>query len=305
MAFTNFARSLEAVLKHEGGYVNHPKDPGGATNRGVTQAVYDAFRDKQRVPRRSVKDISNVEVAEIYATQYWRVIRGDELPIGLDYALFDAAVNSGPQQAVKWLQRALNAAGAKPALDVDGWCGAKTIAAIANSPRGVTKLINDLCDRRMVFLKALKTWPTFGKGWTRRVDEVRTVAVRMATAATAADTVRPGAAPLTVALNDAMALDTPTVAPEKALVADAPTVSSTPADAVVGVGAAIGAVALVVQQVQEALLPLALGSSTVGSVVAGLGVVGVVLTAAGAVASAVARIRAGRLAEALEGGPVP
>lgn len=156
----NLEVSLARVLAHEGGYVNHPKDPGGATNRGVTQRVYDAYRDRKKLARRSVRAINADEVAEIYTRQYWNAVRGDELPTGLDYAMFDYAVNSGPRRAAQDLQRELG-------VTVDGIIGQVTLAAV--SKQDIVSLVERLCARRMKFLRSLKHWKTFGKGWTRRV----------------------------------------------------------------------------------------------------------------------------------------
>ena len=166
---TNFERCLELVLEHEGGFVNHPKDPGGATNFGVTQKVYDAYRKTRARPYQSVKFITADETKAIYKFQYWDRIQGDMLPRGLDYAVFDFAVNSGVGRASKYLQACV---GAKQ----DGVIGAMTIAAIGKS----ANVINALCDRRMSFLRNLGTFLTFGKGWTRRVTEVRKHALEMA-----------------------------------------------------------------------------------------------------------------------------
>jgi len=164
----NFEKALALVLEHEGGYVNHPKDPGGATMKGVTQAVYDAYRKMRGRPNQSVRLITDEELRAIYKFQYWDRVHGDFLPTGLDYAVFDFAVNSGVGRASKYLQAVLGVA-------QDGVIGAKTIAAIS-SPRNT---INALCDRRMGFLRNLKTFLTFGKGWARRVQAVRIHALEM------------------------------------------------------------------------------------------------------------------------------
>lgn len=166
---SNFEQSLDFVLEHEGGYVNHPRDPGGATNRGVTQAVYDGYRKIQGRPVQSVRLITPDELLAIYKFQYWDRVQGDFLPIGLDYAVFDFAVNSGVGRASKYLQAVLGVA-------QDGQIGAKTLAAI----RSPAAAINALCDRRMGFLRNLGTFLTFGKGWTRRVTSVRAHALDMA-----------------------------------------------------------------------------------------------------------------------------
>lgn len=106
----NFRELLPKVLVHEGGYVDDPQDPGGETNKGITHKTYDAWRKRQGQPTRSVKHITPEEVAEIYRQQYWNKIAGDDLPSGVDYAVFDFAVNSGPSRAAQFLQRAVGVA---------------------------------------------------------------------------------------------------------------------------------------------------------------------------------------------------
>lgn len=170
MTASNFSAALKLVLVHEGGYVNHPADPGGATNKGVTQAVYDGFRARRGDAARSVKQITNAELETIYRDQYWRTIYADEAPTGVDYCLFDYAVNSGPGRAAKDLQRALG-------VKVDGIVGMGTLAALAAADDA--RLISDICDRRLRFLKSLKTWKTFGNGWANRVAGVRAAALSM------------------------------------------------------------------------------------------------------------------------------
>lgn len=161
-----YKTALTYVLAHEGGYVNDPDDAGGATNYGITQSTYDARRRHLGQPTRSVRGISSAEVADIYYEQYWKPIRGDDLPAGLDYAVFDYGVNSGTGRAVKHLQEVLG-------VKVDGVIGEKTLAAI--SERDVVELIEAYIARRMRFLRGIKArkgqggWPRFGKGWTRRV----------------------------------------------------------------------------------------------------------------------------------------
>lgn len=163
MAASNFRRSLALVLAHEGGYSNHPADPGGATNFGITQVVYDAYRRYNRCAVQGVKQISTTEVSEIYAKNYWNLIRGDSLPIGLDYAVFDFAVNSGVSRAVRYLQRAVSVAD-------DGALGMLSMAAIETVySHDKELLITKYCANRLAFMESLKTFSTFGKGWTRRV----------------------------------------------------------------------------------------------------------------------------------------
>lgn len=163
-----FAHWLPHILKHEGGYVNHPKDPGGATNKGIIQSTYDSWRDRQGQPRQSVRNITDAEVAAIYRRDYWDAIKGDDLPAGVDYCVFDFAVNSGINRAARYLQGAVNAA-------QDGKIGPATIAALGS--RTPQAIINEICNSRMAFLRGLSTFPTFGKGWTRRVEEVRALAL--------------------------------------------------------------------------------------------------------------------------------
>jgi lysozyme family protein len=162
-----FHAALERILVHEGGKVDHPKDPGGRTNKGVTQRVYNAWRTKSHLPIRDVYLISDNEVEAIYRFQFWDVIHGDQLPPGVDYVVLDGAVNSGPKQSAKWLQRALGFAKDQ----VDGMIGSVTINA-AQQDHDHDSLIARICARRMTFLKVLRTWGTFGKGWSRRVASV-------------------------------------------------------------------------------------------------------------------------------------
>lgn len=156
----NFDKTLQWVLAHEGGYVNHPRDPGGATNQGVTYRVYDAWRRSKGMAPRDVRHIAPDEVKSIYKAQYWDAVRGDDMPSGVDYAVFDYAVNSGPNRAAKALQAVVG-------VKRDGVIGAVTLEAVGRmAPKDI---IIGLCEQRMAFLKRLKHWRTFGKGWTRRV----------------------------------------------------------------------------------------------------------------------------------------
>jgi len=160
----NFGPSLAAVLIHEGGYVNDPQDPGGATNKGVTQAVYDDWRTSHGLVHQSVRLIDPPELEAIYRKRYWDFIRGDQLPAGVDYCVFDFAVNSGVNRASRYLQRAAGVA-------EDGQIGPMTIAAVGAKP--ASGLIGMVCDLRLAFLRQLPTFGHFGTGWTRRVEEVR------------------------------------------------------------------------------------------------------------------------------------
>lgn len=177
----NFDRALSLVLKHEGGYIDHPRDPGGATNMGITQRTLADWRSRHgtrhTISAEDVKALTRTEAAAIYRARYWDAIGGDDLPSGLDYAMFDFAVNSGPSRAIKFLQRAINAT-TYFGLAVDGKIGPYTIrAAKLVAPEA---LIPTLCTLRLKWLRTLDTWRYFGRGWERRVLEVEDEALRMA-----------------------------------------------------------------------------------------------------------------------------
>lgn len=177
----NFDASLRLVLKHEGGFVNHPRDPGGATKYGITQRTLADWRSRHgtrhTISAEDVKALTRAEAAAIYRANYWDAIRGDDLPAGVDYAVFDFAVNSGPSSAVKFLQWAINST-MHFSLALDGRIGPRTIeAAKLISPED---LIRTLCKFRLDWLKTLSAWGTFGLGWERRVVEVECEALRMA-----------------------------------------------------------------------------------------------------------------------------
>ncbi|MCR5859735.1 glycoside hydrolase family 108 protein [Mesorhizobium sp. J428] len=163
----NFERALKLVLKHEGGWSDHPADPGGATNKGVTLATFRRYV-KADATKADLRAITDEQVATVYYRHYWAAVMAHELPAGLDYAVFDFAVNSGPSRAAKYLQAFV---GTKQ----DGRVGPETLKAVAK--HDASTLIDALCDKRMAFLKGLKTWPTFKKGWTSRVADVRAQAL--------------------------------------------------------------------------------------------------------------------------------
>lgn len=167
----NFKDSLDHVLKHEGGWADHPKDPGGATMKGVTLDTYRRHFGKNK-SKRALRNISDSELRQIYRSGYWDKCKCDKLPSGVDYAVFDAAVNSGPGRSAKWLQATV---GAKQ----DGGIGPRTLARVKQ--QDAVEVTDMMCDRRLNFLRSLDTWKTFGKGWGRRVEAVRATAVAMAT----------------------------------------------------------------------------------------------------------------------------
>lgn len=166
----NFEAALKAILHHEGGYVNHPADPGGMTNLGVTKRVWEEWVGHE-VDEKTMRNLTPEIVGPMYKVKYWDKIKGDELPTGVDYVVFDAAVNSGPGRAAKWLQACVG-------VDPDGGIGPKTLAAV--NAFDANQLIEDYAKRRLSFLMDLKTWDTFGKGWGRRVAEVQKTGLDMA-----------------------------------------------------------------------------------------------------------------------------
>ncbi|MET4199106.1 lysozyme family protein [Bradyrhizobium sp. LA8.1] len=177
---TDFSKCMPVVLRYEGGWSNHLRDPGGVTLEGIIQRVYDGFRDRSGKPRRALtpdmRDTADWkrERDQIYRAQYWNAIRGDDLPAGVDIVMFDSAVNSGPFQAVKWLQRALRM------NDCDGHLGEATLAAL-NAHPDHDKLVADLCALRLGMLQHLSTWSTFGAGWSKRVANVKQIGQAWAT----------------------------------------------------------------------------------------------------------------------------
>ena len=162
----NFRKSLKHVLIHEGGYVDHPKDPGGATNKGVTLAVFQRVYGES-MGKADLKAITDKQVKHIYKTGYWDKCRCDDLPAGVDYVVFDQAVNSGPGRSARWLQEVVG-------VPVDGGIGPQTLAATEACDGA--EVVNGMCDERLAFMKRIKNgelWATFGRGWQARVDGVR------------------------------------------------------------------------------------------------------------------------------------
>ena len=165
----NFEQCLALVLKHEGGFVNHPKDPGGMTNLGVTKKVWEEYVGHE-VDEAAMRVLGPSDVAPLYKKNYWDKIHGDKLPSGVDYACFDLAVNSGVGRAAKILQQALG-------VSADGKIGPATLDAVEKAnPRDVA---TEICDLRLQFLQSLPTFATFGKGWSRRVAEVEKLSFDM------------------------------------------------------------------------------------------------------------------------------
>jgi lysozyme family protein len=166
----NFEQCLALVLKSEGGFVNNPKDPGGMTNLGVTKAVWEKWVGRE-VNEAEMRALGPQDVAPLYKANYWDKIGGDSLPLGVDYAAFDMAVNSGVGRAAKTLQQVLG-------VGADGQVGQATISACeAANPRDVA---TGICEKRLAFLQSLPTYGTFGRGWANRVASVEKAAFDMA-----------------------------------------------------------------------------------------------------------------------------
>jgi len=170
---SNFNRCLNLVLHHEGGYVNHPKDPGGMTNMGVTKRVYEEWVGYS-VSENTMQNLEEKDVAPIYKKNYWDRLKCDELPLGLDLCLFDFGVNAGTGRAAKYLQKLV---GTTP----DGGIGPMTLKAVDEfiSLNGIPETIEKYQTNRQKYYEKLSTFDTFGKGWTRRNDETYEAAVAM------------------------------------------------------------------------------------------------------------------------------
>ncbi|WP_134497668.1 glycoside hydrolase family 108 protein [Microvirga pakistanensis] len=166
----SFAKALAFVLRHEGGFSDHPRDPGGATNYGITRETLSRARG-QPVSVDDVRHLDIDEASAIYRRFYWDAVRADELPPGLDLALFDLAVNSGPGRAVRLLQQVLG-------IEADGLIGPITLEAVRNTDP--VEAIRRLTRARLDFLSRLVTWPVFGRGWRRRVLDAEQEALRLA-----------------------------------------------------------------------------------------------------------------------------
>lgn len=252
----NFAKSLQRVLVYEGGYSNHPSDPGGPTNKGIIQRVYDGYRKSEGLEPRSVRELTKAELTDIYRRQYWDKVQADRLPAGVDFVMFDSAVNSGPSQATKWLQRALGS------VQVDGELGEATAAATLAHPDH-DALIAGLLSRRLGMLQNLRTWPVFGNGWGSRVASVRAIGQ-----AWAAGSVGPQPRPVHEQGGAAKALPSDVALPKV----------SAEAGTTITLGS--GTTTATIDQAKDALAPMVGTSRTIDLIFTVLTVAGVVLTLA-------------------------
>ena len=165
----NYDKCLETILHHEGGYVNHPEDPGGETNLGVTKRVYQEWGGTK-----DMKDLTFDDVAPIYKKNYWDKMKCDDLPAGLDLCVFDFGVNAGPGRAAKYLQSLIGTV-------ADGGIGPNTLAKLKEytDETGVKETITNYQNERQSYYEKLSTFKTFGRGWTRRVEETTKLALEL------------------------------------------------------------------------------------------------------------------------------
>jgi len=171
VAASSYPKSIDLILKREAGYVDHPSDPGGCTNRGITRATLEAWRG-QPVDCDDVRALTRDEAVDIYEANYWLVVWAHKLPIGIDLTVFDHAVNCGPRRAVTILQELC---GASP---IDGLSGPNTVAAAAAYPNQF-ELVSRYARAREAYYRSLPHFPQFGRGWLARVEEVETESHRL------------------------------------------------------------------------------------------------------------------------------
>ena len=162
----SFETVVHMVLEHEGGYVNHPSDPGGETKYGISKRAY---------PDVDIAELTEDDAADIYKRDYWDRIKGDDLPVGVACVVMDYAVNSGISRASKALQSVCGIANG------DGIIGPASLNAVWVTVKNTSEedVINAVTTQRQEFIRALKIYETFGKGWERRIDETRAKAMEL------------------------------------------------------------------------------------------------------------------------------
>lgn len=170
----NYDKCLETILHHEGGYVNHPKDPGGITNMGVTKRVYEEWVGHE-VSEQDMKDLTEDDVRPIYKKNYWDRVKGDKLPEGLDLCVFDFGVNAGTGRAAKYLQKMIG-------TTADGGIGPNTLKALKAyvKENGLVETIKKYQSNRQDYYESLSTFDTFGRGWTNRNNDTTEYAIELA-----------------------------------------------------------------------------------------------------------------------------
>jgi len=173
----NWSKSFDMVIAHEGGFTNDERDPGnklpdgrkGSTMLGCTQANWEKYIGHE-VTQDDMKLLKKEDVKPLYKRDYWDAVKGDDLPVGVDYAVFDFAINAGPLAARKMIQKALG-------VTADGAIGPATMKAIQEADG--KDLLNKFSHSKEAFYKSLPTFQTYGKGWLKRVTDVQTSASTM------------------------------------------------------------------------------------------------------------------------------
>jgi lysozyme family protein len=263
--FGSFPACLHFTLREEGGNVDDPEDPGGRTSRGVTQKVYNAYRGEHPHLHPDVFEAPQAAIEAIYREQYWKPY-GDQLPAGLDLIFFDYSVNSGRQQAVKTLQRALG-------VNPDGMFGIITRDAI--DAADIPALIRAYCEGRRTFFRGLAKFPRYGKNWLGRTTRCEAAALSMAQAAAAAAGAIPVPRPRPDDFDEIGALieASPAPAAPKANPTEVSEPTIAPEKGAVAAGGA-GSIAGMLQQIQETLAPYAYAIRTAQYILIGVAVVG-------------------------------
>jgi len=173
----NWSKSFDMVIAHEGGFTNDERDPGnklpdgrkGSTMLGCTQANWEKYIGHE-VTQDDMKLLKKEDVKPLYKRDYWDAVKGDDLPVGVDYAVFDFAINAGPSAARKMIQKALG-------VTADGAIGPATMKAIQEA--NGKDLLDKFSHSKEAFYKSLPTFQTYGKGWLKRVTDVQTSASTM------------------------------------------------------------------------------------------------------------------------------
>ena len=172
-----FDTCLAFTLREEGGYVDDPADPGGATNMGITLATYREWSDNPDLGPTQVQDMTERTARAIYRSKYWNPLRADALPVGVDLSVFDMGVNAGIWRSARLLQRAIGFTGD----EVDGCIGPETLGAAAKCD--ARSIVDDLAQRQAAFYRSLDDFDTFGAGWLNRTEARRAAALAMINAA--------------------------------------------------------------------------------------------------------------------------
>ena len=272
---SSWPQAMKIELKFEGGKDDDPRDPGGRTNQGVIQRAYSAWRKKKGLPPQDVFLMTDSERDEIYYNNYGRLVRYDELPPGVNIVVLDGGVNSGPTQSIKWLQRALG-------LTADGVLGDVTLQRTIEH-EDHDRLIANILAQREKFLRALKTFKYFGKGWMSRINQLKKIGQSWAMGSVGPSVI------WEVNMN------------KKAPATDAkPKLSTAPADATTAGGVVTGGISTA----QTTLEPLA-GNHWVDQVLIALMVIAALATAFGVIYGIYVRRRNAELDDALSSVPMP